>query len=120
MKFKYDKQRKLLFFINSLFPVKGYQYMNICGILFTRNESAIDRMTDSTVRHEVTHTKQIIEMGIIFYYLWYVIEWLIRLLIMADSHKAYRAISFEKESRAAGADPNYNRKVFQYRWINYL
>lgn len=62
MKFKYDKQRKLLFFINSLFPVKGYQYMNICGILFTRNESAIDRMTD----------------------------------------------------------PNYNRKVFQYRWINYL
>lgn len=75
--------------------------MNICGILFTRNESAIDRMTDSTVRHEVTHTKQIIEMGIIFYYLWYVIEWLIRLLIMADSHKAYRAIS-EKESRAAG------------------
>ena len=120
MKFKYDKQRKLLFFINPLLPVKGYQYMNICGILFTRNESAIDRMTDSTVRHEVTHTKQIIEMGIILYYLWYVIEWLIRLLIMADSHKAYRAISFEKESRAAGADPNYNRKVFQYRWINYL
>lgn len=111
MKFKYDKQRKLLFFINPLLPVKGYQYMNICGILFTRNESAIDRMTDSTVRHEVTHTKQIIEMGIIFYYLWCVIEWLIRLLIMADSHKAYRA---------AGADPNYNRKVFQYRWINYL
>ncbi len=120
MKFKYDKQRKLLFFINPLLPVKGYQYMNICGILFTRNESAIDRMTDSTVRHEVTHTKQIIEMGIIFYYLWYVIEWLIRLLIMADSHKAYKAISFEVESRMAAIDPNYNRKVFQYRWINYL
>lgn len=120
MKFKYDKQRKLLFFINPLFPVKGYQYMNICGILFTRNESAIDRMTDSTVRHEVTHTKQIIEMGIIFYYLWYVIEWLIRLLIMADSHKAYKAISFEVESRMAAIDSNYNRKVFQYRWINYL
>lgn len=41
-------------------------------------------MTDSTVRHEVTHTKQIIEMGIIFYYLWYVIEWLIRLLITTE------------------------------------
>lgn len=35
MKFKYDKSKGLLFFINPLLPVKGYSFMNICAIMFT-------------------------------------------------------------------------------------
>ena len=48
--------------------------MNICGIMFTRSEDYIKRMSQATVTHEKTHTKQILEMGIVFFYLWYVIE----------------------------------------------
>ena len=83
MKFKYDKSKGLLFFINPLLPVKGYSFMNICGIMFTRSEDYIKRMSQATVTHEKTHTKQILEMGIVFFYLWYVIEWFIKLQLVA-------------------------------------
>ena len=73
MKFKYDKSKGLLFFINPLLPVKGYSFMNICAIMFTRSEDYIKRMSQATVTHEKTHTKQILEMGIVFFYLWYVL-----------------------------------------------
>lgn len=55
MKFKYDKSKGLLFFINPLLPVKGYSFMNICAIMFTRSEDYIKRMTQATVTHEKTH-----------------------------------------------------------------
>lgn len=47
MKFKYDKSKGLLFFINPLLPVKGYSFMNICAIMFTRSEDYIKRMTQA-------------------------------------------------------------------------
>lgn len=56
MKFKYDKSKGLLFFINPLLPVKGYSFMNICAIMFTRSEDYIKRMSQATVTHEKTHT----------------------------------------------------------------
>lgn len=97
MKFKYDKSKGLLFFINPLLPVKGYSFMNICAIMFTRSEDYIKRMTQATVTHEKTHTKQILEMGIVFFYLWYVLEWFVRLFIDKNGHTAYRNISFEEK-----------------------
>ena len=98
MKFKYDKSKGLLFFINPLLPVKGYSFMNICAIMFTRSEDYIKRMSQATVTHEKTHTKQILEMGIVFFYLWYVIEYLIRLIIYKNTKLAYKNISFEREA----------------------
>lgn len=63
MKFKYDKSKGLLFFINPLLPVKGYSFMNICAIMFTRSEDYIKRMTQATVTHEKTHNKTDIRNG---------------------------------------------------------
>lgn len=97
MKFKYDKSKGLLFFINPLLPVKGYSFMNICAIMFTRSEDYIKRMTQTTVTHEKTHTKQMLEMGIVFFYLWYVIEWFIKLLASGNAHTAYRNISLKEK-----------------------
>lgn len=34
MKFKYDKSKGLLFFINPLLPVKGYSFMNLCYYVY--------------------------------------------------------------------------------------
>lgn len=97
MKFKYDKSKGLLFFINPLLPVKGYSFMNICAIMFTRSEDYIKRMTQATVTHEKTHTKQMLEMGVIFFYLWYVIEWFIKLIANGNAHTAYRNISLREK-----------------------
>jgi hypothetical protein len=71
------------------------------------------KMSAATLRHETIHWKQQIEMLVIFFYLWYVIEWIVKLMIYWK--KAYMFISFEIE--AYNWTPQ-NRK--RYGWIKYI
>lgn len=56
---------------NKLLPVKGFSAMNLFGIIFTRD---ISLLNGSTLNHEAIHTKQILECGIIFFYILYLLE----------------------------------------------
>lgn len=71
------------------------------------------------INHESIHIAQQKEMLIIPFYLWYLIEFLIR-LITQPKKQAYRKISFEKEAYSNEQDFNYlnHRKIFN--WIKYL
>ena len=50
------------------------------------------------INHERIHLKQQIELLWVFFFLWYVIEFLIHLIKLRNWDKAYRSISFEKEA----------------------
>lgn len=119
MKFLYDKERKIALCINKLIPVKGYTFMNLCGVLFTRIEDYAQRLTAKTLRHEKTHTFQILELGVIFFYILYGLEYLLKLPFYMNLHDTYRNLSFEREARFAESEVDYfeNRKVFQYKWV---
>ena len=78
---------------NNIIPFSGYKAMNLFGVLFVRGNARID---DITLNHEKVHTAQIKEMFYVFFYIWYAIEWLIRL----PKGNAYRNISFEIEAYA--------------------
>ena len=80
---------------NRLIPPPGFSSINICGVLFTRRKRPITPIVE---RHESIHTRQMQETLYIFFYLWYLTEWLIKLAIIRGTRKAYRAISFERES----------------------
>lgn len=58
---------------NKWFPFGNYKAINICGIVFYKG----DNLSDKTINHEKIHTKQMIELLFIFFYLWYGIEYLI-------------------------------------------
>ena len=101
---------------NNIIPFPGYKAMNLFGVLFVRGNARIDGIT---LNHEKIHTAQIKEMLYVFFYVWYVIEWLIRL----PKGNAYRNISFEREAYANDKDPNYlitrKRSAFlKYRGVN--
>ena len=74
---------------NKLLPLKGFAAINLFGILFVRKDSKI---TDRLLNHEAIHTAQMKELGYIFFYIWYVIEWFIKLF---TTKNAYKSISFE-------------------------
>lgn len=80
---------------NNILPPNGFSAINLFGVIFARKATII---SDRTYRHEYIHTMQMKEMLYVFFYLWYVIEWFIRLVVIRNSHKAYRAISFEQEA----------------------
>lgn len=94
---------------NKYIPFSGYKAMNLFGILFVRNNARIDEIT---LNHERIHSAQIKELLYIFFYVWYIIEWLVRL----PKGNAYRNISFEKEAYVNELDMNYlkNRKRFAF------
>jgi hypothetical protein len=98
---------------NNIIPFPGYKAMNLFGVLFVRGNARID---DTTLNHEKIHTAQIKEMLYVFFYVWYVIEWLIRL----PKGNAYRNISFEREAYANDNNPNYLKTRKRYAFLKYM
>ena len=54
------------------------------------------------------------------YYLWYGMEYLVRLCILRDGKRAYRAISFEQEAYGHETDADYNENANYFAWVKYL
>ena len=99
---------------NRIVPFRRFNAINILGVLFARPEAEMD---EQLLNHERIHTRQMQEMLVVGFYLWYFIEWLIRL---TQKGNAYRNISFEQEAYTHERNPNYlkNRKL--YAWTKYL
>ncbi|MBQ7420958.1 MAG: hypothetical protein IJV27_02250 [Prevotella sp.] len=95
-------------------PPKKYDAINILGLFFCRPGLII---TSELINHERIHTAQMLEMGIIFYYIWYFIEWLIRLPMKG---RAYENLSFEREAYKYMYDMNYLKARRHYAWIHFL
>ena len=87
----------------ALFPV----------ILLRRSE---DRYDKTLINHEKIHLRQQLELLIIFFYLWYVIEYYFWYFRLKDSFLAYKYISFEREAFALEDDPDYlkTRKLWSF------
>lgn len=69
--------------------------------------SAGDRNNPILVNHEKIHLRQQMELLVIFFYLWYVIEYYYWLFKLKDRFMAYKYISFEREAYAMENDLNY-------------
>ncbi|MBQ3624977.1 MAG: hypothetical protein II950_06110 [Prevotella sp.] len=99
---------------NSLLPFGKFTAMNIFGIMLCRKNAVITR---ETINHERIHTAQLIETGFIGFYVWYVIEWLVKLPFRGN---AYRKISFEREAYDHMDDMDYLSHRKHYAWCKLL
>lgn len=95
---------------STLIPLKGFAAINLFGILFVRKGG---KVSEEMINHEAIHTAQMKEMLYIFFYLWYIIEWLIRLFMKGN---AYRNISFEKEAYKNESNMDYLKTRKRYAW----
>ena len=102
---------------NNIIPFKGYKAINLFGILFVRNDAVLGSVD---INHEEIHSEQMKEMLYLFFYLWYVIEWVVRLIQYRDAHTAYRNISFEREAYTNQSNLGYPEGRGRYAWVKYL
>ena len=98
---------------NNIIPFPGFKAINLFGILFVRKGCT---MSESDINHEMIHTAQMKEMGYVMFYLWYLVEWLVKLTKLRDSNKAYRAISFEREAYGNEKNLTYTITRAKYVW----
>ncbi len=99
---------------NRFLPFRGFDAINLFGLLFCRRDTII---TPDLVRHEQIHTRQMMEMLVVGFYIWYVVEWMVRLLMRGN---AYRNISFEREAYWGMHDADYLRHRKPYAWTRFL
>lgn len=63
--------------------------------------------TPELLNHERIHLRQQLELLLLPFYVWYLLEYVIGRLRHRDHYSAYRNISFEREAFAHDADLNY-------------
>ncbi len=74
----------------------------------------------SLIRHESIHLRQQIELLVLPFYVWYVLEYLIRWIQYRDRKQAYHNISFEREAYAHEKDKDYLVKRKLWSFLRYL
>lgn len=73
-----------------------------------------------TLNHEMIHLKQQLELLVLPFYIWYFIEWIIRLIQYRSAKLAYLNISFEREAYRNDCDQYYLNTRKPYSFLNYL
>lgn len=121
---------------NKLIPFKGFKAINLFGVIFHKGN-----LTQAELQHEHIHSAQIAEVSVamipIFlilakvswgllllwffsYYIWYLIEFLIRWAQYKDRIVAYKNISFEREAYSNQNVLDYLRYRRVGNFLNYI
>lgn len=97
---------------------KGFRGITLFPfVIFTHAE---DKENTVVVNHERIHIRQQVEMLVLPFYVWYFVEFMIRLIICKSRSKAYRNISFEREAYENEKDLNYLEKRSFWMFLKYL
>ncbi|MXV37262.1 hypothetical protein GO491_01030 [Flavobacteriaceae bacterium Ap0902] len=78
------------------------------------------KLNKRLINHEKIHLRQQLELLVVPFCLWYIIEYAFRYYQYKDRHKAYLNISFEREAYAHEKDLEYLRRRKCYAFFKYL
>ena len=107
---------------SNVIPFKGFAAINLFGVVFVRKDYEFRSVADyqRMLVHEGIHTKQMQELLYLPFYVWYLLEWLVRLVMYREARKAYRNISLEREACANQHKWDYNKGRKRYAFLQYI
>jgi len=97
---------------------KSFSAVSIYPFIFLRDERC--RNDYVLINHELIHFRQQKELFWLIFFIWYILEYLIRLLYYRNSKLAYRNISFEREAYANENDLDYLKNRPFYSFLKFL
>ncbi len=104
--------------VNKYLLAKGFKGMSLWPFVILKHQSLAKEPV--FMNHERIHLSQQIEMLILPFYLWYSLEFVLRLVQFKNVNLAYKNISFEREAYANESDLNYFRIRHFWNFIYYL
>ena len=78
------------------------------------------KLTQQDFTHEGIHLAQQRELAYIGFYLWYTVEFIIKLMLTWKWQMAYLSVSFEQEAYENENNNEYISQRFSYQWFKYL
>lgn len=104
--------------VNRFLVPSGFVGITLFPIVVVRDKRLLE---DSTfLRHEKIHFVQQRELLIMFFFIWYVMEFFVRFIQVRNYKKAYRSISFEREAYENESDEIYLSSRRMWSFIKYL
>lgn len=104
--------------VNRFLIRKGFTAIALWPFILVKQEAL--KNDSFFMNHEKIHLRQQLEMLIIPFYLWYVLEFFVRYLQYKDRRKAYLNISFEREAYTHEKDLDYLKKRSFWKFLFYL
>jgi hypothetical protein len=96
----------------------GYGAITFGWFIFPRRGKT--SLSARLLNHETIHVVQQQEMLFVLQWLWYLVEYLIRLAWYRNHDAAYRNTSFEREAYAHEYDFEYLKTRRRWAWVKYL
>ena len=96
----------------------GYLGLTIYPFVFLKNKKL--KEDARLINHENIHLKQQLELFILPFYVWYVVEFFLRLCFYKNWHLAYKNISFEREAYANESNAKYIHQRGFLQFLKYI
>ena len=95
-------------------------YRGLAVFPFVVVKYSVDKENPLFVNHERIHLRQQLELLVIPFFLWYFLEFLLRLVQYRNMNLAYINISFEREAYANEKDLDYLKQSSFWTFLKYI
>lgn len=109
---------RLMIFISKYIVPKGFAGITLFPFIFLKKKDL--KQDPFLINHEKIHIKQQKELLIIFFYIIYGLEWLIKMFTYKNSYLTYQNLSFEREAYQNENNLLYLNKRKTWNFINYF
>lgn len=107
-----------MYLVSKFLVPKGYVAITLFPVIILKNKYLKKDVV--LLNHEKIHLRQQIELLIIGFYIWYVVEFLIRILKYKTWSEAYLNISFEREAYQNENNLDYLKSRSLFSFFRYL
>ena len=97
---------------------RGFSGITLFPFIFVSEK--IHKTDARIIQHEKIHIKQQLELLVVPFFIWYILEFLIRLIQFKERNLAYRNISFEREAYANESKEGFLQQRKFWNFINYM
>ncbi|WP_310380114.1 hypothetical protein, partial [Flavobacterium sp.] len=104
----------MLFFFSKYLVPKGYRGLALFPFVFVKFKK--DKENLIFINHERIHLRQQLEMLVFPFFIWYVLEYFVKLMRYKNRNLAYRNISFEREAYANEQNLDYLKHKSLWRF----
>ncbi len=108
----------MILIVFKYFTPKGFRGITFFPFVFLVDKK--DKKNPFFVNHERIHIKQQLEMLILPFFVWYLVEFLFRWIQFKDKHIGYRNISFEREAYKNEKDLCYSKQRPFWGFLKYI
>ena len=97
---------------------RGFRGLTLFPFVLVKSKK--DRQDLVFLNHEKIHIRQQLELLVVPFYVLYLLEFLVKWMVLKNRFKAYKSISFEREAYDNEHDLGYLKKRKWYGFLNYF